>query len=180
MPPPPWTTATRDPPPPPSRAAVWCLRLVRLPMIVGIVSVFAAATALLAFSAVQAYLLIERLVAGDGTLMTKEELMLASMKLVDLVLLATVLHIMAVGLYGLFIDRRLPVPPWLRIRNIDTLKHRLTGVVITLLGIVFLEHVTSWDGQRDLLTIGIAVAIVVVALSYFLSVPIRPDKTDES
>lgn len=162
-----------------SRTVRWLLMLARVPMIVGMVSIFVAATALLVFGAMQTYQLVQRLMAPGGMDMPKEELMLASMKLVDIVLLATVLHIMAIGLYGLFIDSRLPVPPWLRIHNIDTLKHRLTGVVITVLGIVFLEHVISWDGQRNLMPFGIAVAAVVIGLSYFLSVPIRPEKPDE-
>jgi uncharacterized membrane protein YqhA len=154
-----------------SRAVIWLLRLARFPMIVGVASVFATATALLAFVAVRAYELVARLAAPGGMDLPKEELMLATIKLLDLVLLATVLYIMAIGLYGLFIDSRLPVPPWLRIDDIDALKHRLTGVVITVLGVVFLEHAISWDGQRDLLPFGAAVAAVVLALTCFLAVP---------
>lgn len=154
-----------------SRVVVWLLRLARFPMVVGITSVFTTATALLAFVAVRAYELVAQLAAPGGLGLPKEELMLAAIKLFDLVLLATVLYIMAIGLYGLFIDSRLPVPPWLRIDGIDALKYRLTGVVITVLGVVFLEHVISWDGQRDLLPFGAAVAAVILALTCFLAVP---------
>lgn len=139
-------------------------------MLVGVVSVFAAATALLGYSAVQTYVLIERLLESGGVNMPKEEVILASIKLVDVVLLATVLHIVSIGLYGLFIDDRLPVPGWLRIGNIDSLKQKLSGVVVTVLGVVFLEQAISWNGERELLPFGLAVAAVIVALSYFLGV----------
>jgi uncharacterized membrane protein YqhA len=154
--------------------ARWLLRLARFPMIVGIAAIFVAATALFAFAAVQTWRLVDRLLAPGGLDLAKEDLMLLTIKLVDLVLLATVLNIMAIGLYGLFIDSRLPVPPWLRITDIDALKQKLNGVVVTVLGVVFLEQVIAWDGTRDLLSFGVAVAAVVVALSYFLG--IRPAK----
>lgn len=160
--------------PRPRPVARWLLRLARFPMIVGIAAIFVAATALLAFAAVQTWRLIERLLAPGGMDLAKEDLMLLTIKLVDLVLLATVLDIMAIGLYGLFIDSRLPVPPWLRITDIDSLKQKLNGVVVTVLGVVFLEQVIAWDGTRDLLPFGLAVGAVVVALSYFLGV--RPGK----
>jgi uncharacterized membrane protein YqhA len=146
----------------------WLAGMARAPIIAGILSVFVAATALLAFAVVQTYKLVERLFAPGGMNLDKEDLMLASIKLVDVVLLATVLQIMAIGLYGLFIDSRLPVPAWLRIDHIDALKHKLTGVVIIVLGVVFLEQAISWDGQRNLLPFGVAIAAVVLALSYFL------------
>ncbi len=39
------------------------------------------------------------------------------------------LYIIAIGLYELFIDSRIPVPPWLRIDDIDDLKHKLVSVM---------------------------------------------------
>lgn len=154
----------------PSRVAYWLLKIARLPMIIGIVSVFTAATALLVFGAVQTWRLLEALAAPGGLDQPKAEVILASIKLVDVVLLATVLHIVAIGLYGLFIDRHLPVPGWLRITDIDSLKQRLSGVIIIVLGVVFLEQAISWDGQRSLLPLGLSIAAVIVALSYFLRV----------
>lgn len=165
-------TAPADRPPArrPSRVAYWLLTIARLPMIIGIASVFTAATALLVFGAVQTFRLLERLAAPGGMDLPKVEVILASIKLVDVVLLATVLHIVAIGLYGLFIDSRLPVPGWLRITDIDSLKQRLSGVIIVVLGVVFLEQVISWDGERSLLPLGLSIAAVIAALSYFLRV----------
>lgn len=164
----------------PSRFAVWTLRLARFPMIVGILSIFVTASALLVFSAVQTWRLVERLAAPGGLNLAKEEVIVLTVKLVDVVLIATVLHIMAIGLYSLFIDSRLPVPPGLRIDSIDALKQKLNGVIVTVLGVLFLEQVVAWDGTRNLLPFGIAVALVVAALSLFLGTrPPRPKGMDE-
>jgi hypothetical protein len=43
------------------------------------------------------------------------------------------------------------------------------------LGVLFLEQVVAWDGGRDLLGFGAAIALVVAALTYFLSQ--KPRKT---
>jgi uncharacterized membrane protein YqhA len=89
--------------------------------------------------------------------------------------LATVLYIIALGLYALFVDDRLPLPAWLEIHDLDDLKEKLISVVIVVLGVLFLEQVVAWDGGRDLLGFGAAIALVVAALTYFLSQ--KPRKT---
>ena len=52
------------------------------------------------------------------------------------------------------------------------------GVVIVVLGVMFLGFVVAWDGTRDLLGIGVAIALVIAALTYFLSTVkgAKPDK----
>ena len=146
----------------------WLLRLARLPVLVGIGSMFVAATALLAFGAFQTFRLVTALIEPGGMDMPKTELILASIKLVDVVLLATVLHLVALGLYGLFVDPRLPVKGLWRITDIGTLKRNLGGVVVIVLGVVYLEQAISWDGQRDLLPFGLATGAVIAALSLFV------------
>lgn len=96
-------------------------------------------------------------------------LALEFIEIVDLFLLGTVMLMIALGLYELFIDPDLPLPDWLQIRTFDDLKHKLIGVVIVVLGVLFLGHVVAWDGQRDLLRFGAGIALVIAALSYFLS-----------
>lgn len=96
-------------------------------------------------------------------------LALEFIEIVDLFLLGTVMLMIALGLYELFIDPDLPLPDWLQIRTFDDLKHKLIGVVIVVLAVLFLGHVVAWDGQRDLLRFGAGIALVIAALSYFLS-----------
>lgn len=141
---------------------------VRLVMFVGIFSLVAAATALLVFGGVSTYRHIAMMVAGDDAALTSREVFLASIKLVDLVLLATILEVVAIGLYSLFIDSDIPVPNWLRTDDVDSLKSKLAGIVAVMLGVLFLEQVITASDAFDLLQMGTAIALVIVALTYFI------------
>ena len=87
------------------------------------------------------------------------------MTIIDLFLLGTVLYIVAVGLYELFVDPGLPMPPWLRIATLDDLKERLLGVVVVLLAVTFLGSAVTWDGSANILALGLAVGAVVGAVT---------------
>jgi uncharacterized membrane protein YqhA len=137
-------------------------------IIVAVVGIFGLATALLLYGAADTFTLVAGLFGGAGGKGSKA-LILAAIELVDLFLLATVLYVIAIGLYELFISDTLALPTWLEIHNLDDLKSKLIGVVIVVLGVLFLGQVIAWDGQRDLLGYGAAVALVVAALTYFLS-----------
>jgi uncharacterized membrane protein YqhA len=88
---------------------------------------------------------------------------------VDVFLLGTIFYIIALGLYELFIDDQVKVPTWLEIHTLDDLKERLIGVVIIVMGVFFLEKIVTWKEQIDLFQLGIAIAVVIAALTYFLS-----------
>ena len=137
-------------------------------MIVGIASLIVAAATLLIFGAVETYRHIVMIVAPVGAELTNREVFLASIKLVDLVLLATVLQVVAFGLYALFIDSNIPVPVWLRRGDVDGLKSMLAGIVAVMLGVLFLEQVITGVDAQELLASGISIAAVIVALSYFI------------
>jgi len=102
-----------------------------------------------------------------------KELAVEFIQLIDLFLLGTVLYIVALGLYELFIDDELPLPQWLLIHDLDDLKDRLIGVVIVLLGVTFLGKVVTWDGDRNIVYFGGAIAMVILALGAFLAVSVR-------
>lgn len=97
-----------------------------------------------------------------------KKLLLACVEIVDLFLLATVFLITGLGLYSLFIDDTLPLPAWLEIHTLDDLKAKLLGVVVTVLAVLFLGQAETWDRESDLLGFGGGIALVIVALTYFL------------
>lgn len=138
-------------------------------IIIPAVGSFVAATTLLVYGAIEIADLI--LHSFDSSVSSKgaKALALGFIETVDLFLLGTVLYIIALGLYELFVDENLPLPAWLTIHTLDDLKHKLTGVVILVMGVLFLGQVVTWDGQRDLLPYGAAIAMVIAALTYFLS-----------
>ena len=141
------------------------LRATRLLLIVAIVCTFVAAMALLIYGALETYGMIARLAARSDESAAGKQLVLKSIELVDMFLLATVLYVIAIGLYELFIDNRIPVPAWLRIDDIDDLKHKLVSMVISVLAVVFLGQILAWNGERNLQPLGIAVAAVIAALA---------------
>jgi uncharacterized membrane protein YqhA len=91
-------------------------------------------------------------------------------QLIDVFLLGTVLYIIALGLYELFVDQDLPMPTWLRIRDFDDLKDKLIGVIIVLLAVTFLGSAVTWQGGKDILYFGTAIGVVIVALAVVLVV----------
>jgi uncharacterized membrane protein YqhA len=137
-------------------------------MVIGIISLLAAAATLLLFGALETYRHIARIVAPTGAGLTNREVFLASIKLVDLVLLATVLQVVAIGLYAMFIDDEIPVPRWLRSSDVDGLKQKLAGIVAVMLAVLFLEQVIAGAAGREMLAWGIAIAAVILALGYFI------------
>lgn len=138
----------------------------RFLILIAVFAIFLIATALLVFGAAETVALLTGLFDVTGSKGSKA-LLLSAIELVDLFLLATVLYVIAVGLYELFIDDKLPLPTWLVIHTLDDLKDKLLGVVVVVMGVLFLGQIISWDGERDLLSYGAAVALVIAALAYF-------------
>jgi|FrelakmetLWP11LW_1041352.scaffolds.fasta_scaffold62574_2 uncharacterized membrane protein YqhA len=130
----------------------------------------AASLALFAYGVAEtAVVIVDTIAKAEVSSKGGKALALAFIEIVDLFLLGTVLLMIALGFYELFIDPDLKLPEWLQIRTFDDLKNKLVGVVIVVLGVMFLGFVVAWDGTRDLLGIGVAIALVIAALTYFLS-----------
>ena len=99
---------------------------------------------------------------GDGA----KHLSIESIELIDLFFLGTVLYIIALSLYELFINEHLPIPSWLVVTNLDDLKAKLLGVVTVLLAVTFLANVVTWNGNVNIVALGAAVGLVLFALAY--------------
>ena len=137
---------------------------------VAIVGTFAGATALLAYGLMEARALIDsviavwlRVEASTGRVPP----VLAAIGAVDAFLVAVVLYFIAVGLYQISFHP-LPLPEWLVVNDLDDLEDKLLRVVVAALGVAFLGHATTWNGQRDLLGYGVATALVIGALAFHL------------
>jgi uncharacterized membrane protein YqhA len=93
------------------------------------------------------------------------ELSVGMIGTIDLFLLGTVLYIIALGLYELFIDDTLVMPKWLKIDTLDELKEKLIGVIVVLLLVTFLGQVSLWEGDVNIIAYGGAIALVLFALA---------------
>lgn len=106
----------------------------------------------------------------------EDQLILKTLKSVDLVLIGVVFFIMGVGLFELFIKPIDNLPPWLVIDDIDQLKSMLIKVIILVMGVSFCGKTVTWNGTTDLMGYGIGLGIVIFALTFFLKV--KSDKKD--
>jgi uncharacterized membrane protein YqhA len=150
------------------RSALLALKTLQLVTILGIAALLLASAILLLYGVVETMLYILRLVVPGPEPLTNRDMFLSSIKLIDLILLATIMQVVGIGLYSLFISRNLPVPDWLRTTHIDELKLKLAGIVAIMLGVLFLEQVFYWGSERDLIPLGIGIGVVILALSYFI------------
>ncbi len=89
-------------------------------------------------------------------------------QITDIILLGTVMYIVGIGLYQLFIDQSLSVPSWLRVHDLIELKRDLIGVTVVLLGVTFLAEVVEWKGDHSIIFLGAAISLVVFALGLIL------------
>ena len=142
----------------------------RLLVLVAVVCTFAGATTLLAAGGLNSGQAVtdfirERPTDAHGV----RHLLLEFVEVVEIFLVAMVLYLIALGLYTLFVDPSLPVPTWMVAHSLTDLKDTLVGVVGATLGVLFFGEVVTWDGERDLLRLGVGVAAVISALTYFLA-----------
>jgi uncharacterized membrane protein YqhA len=140
-------------------------RAVRLVMLVPILATMLVALGLFAFGAWETWHFLVELYSG----MPKAAALLLAIEIVDLFLLATVVQVVSLGLYQLYFDQDIRLPAWLKIETLDDLKAKLVGVVITVLAVYFLGQAVVWTTGIDILFLGGAVALVMVASTWFIA-----------
>ena len=117
-------------------------------IIVAVVGSFVASAAALLYGGVATFLIVINTFSSlEFTTSGAKVLSVDLVTMIDLFLIGTVLYIIAVGLYELFIDAGLPMPAWLKITTLDDLKERLLGVVAVLLAVTFLGNAVTWTGR---------------------------------
>ena len=138
-------------------------------VMIAVIGSFLSATAILIYGGIEVILLIrDAFFSGKIDGKVAKSLLVSFIEIVDLFLLGTVIYIIAIGLYELFIDDQIQLPDWLEIHTLDDLKDKLIGVIVVVLAVLFLGQIVAWDGQRDLLSYGVSIALVIAALTYFL------------
>lgn len=103
-----------------------------------------------------------------------------AIELIELFLLGTVLYVIALGMYQLFIERDVYLPAWLEINSLDNLKERLLSTVLVMLAVTFLGYAVTWDGSINILGMGIAVGLVIAAIAYTIRLGRQIQKQDDS
>ncbi|MEJ6507175.1 MAG: YqhA family protein [Microbacteriaceae bacterium] len=96
-----------------------------------------------------------------------KEVIVEVLTAVDAILLGTVLLVIGYGLYELFVDTEVDVPPWLEIRDLDDLKSKLIGVVVAIIAVVFVGVLVDSTRAGDVLAYGAGAGALVLGLGAF-------------
>ena len=120
-------------------------------VLIATLSLFLAFMAVMVSTMIVTVTTILHAIGGD---LSQNEMIGKLIKQADYALLATVLYVLALGLYSLFVDDRVPMPGWLRIHDLGQLKELLAGVVVVAIAVIFLGQALTWDGTSDLLAPG--------------------------
>lgn len=143
--------------------------LTRAIIILPVIATTAAALALMVWGFIDTFRFVRELLFPGEHALSRDEALLHAIEIVDLFLLATVVQVVSLGLYQLYFKQDLALPKWLKIEDLDDLKSKLVGVSITVLAVFFLGKAITWNSGIDILYLGGAAAMVIVALTYFLS-----------
>ena len=139
-------------------------------VVVAVLGTFVASLALLVYEAI----VVVGAVVGvirEGSVSPKaaKALAVGLIEAVDVFLIGIALYSTSLGMYALFVDSTLPLPRWLAVHDLDDLKNNLVSVVIAVLAVLFLREAVAWDGSRELLAFGAALALIIAALTLFLT-----------
>jgi uncharacterized membrane protein YqhA len=143
----------------------------RYVMTVASLAVFVGATVLLVVGIIEmAGAVWHALFAGQIQTAESVSLRVAVIEAVDVILVATVLFLIAFGLYQLFVDPTLrsTLPAWLQISAISNLEVRLAGMVVTVLSIIALTRALESHSAAAGTGVGFEIAAIIAAISLFL------------
>lgn len=148
-------------------------------MLVGVVASVVLAALLFIVMAGRTVAAVEEAAAALTSEKAVKLLTVACIELADLTLIAAALYIIGVGLFELFIAP-VPMPSWLTITSLDDLKSALINIVVVALGVTFLGQIVTWDGHTNLLTFGVAIGAVIVALAAFGALRLTPEQSPQT
>jgi uncharacterized membrane protein YqhA len=117
---------------------------------------------------------------GDFSKETAKIASLAAIEIIDLFLIATVSYIAAVGIYKLFIGKQsVKLPMRLSINSLKDLEDKIIGIIVAALAVAFLGQAATSKAPEALLNYGGGIALVIVALAFFIRQPDKKKPTPE-
>jgi uncharacterized membrane protein YqhA len=140
---------------------------------------FLASTRYLAVIGVVALLVSALAAFGWGVVLTLEAVILiisslghaagitiALVEIVDAFLIATMLLVFSLGIFELTIGD-LPLPDWMEIHNLHDLKAKLSGLLVLVMAVKFLEKLAEWQNGLETLFFALAIGVVAAVLIAF-------------
>lgn len=154
---------------PPAPAVLRLTGATRWLMAIAVLGCLAIGATLLVHSAVDTIKLVGYALTDDPAGKLGKLLAIKAIELLDRYLIASVALITALGLCSLFLDDRVPVPAWLRIKSLTDLKDKLLHVIVVVIAVIFVGQLAAWDGGFEIAAAGGAVAAVIAAVTGFVA-----------
>lgn len=148
---------------------------IRFFVLIPVIGLAIAACALFIVGGIDIVHFIGELINGTAQKGPEGNIIISIVETVHLFLVGTVLFLTSFGLYQLFIQP-LPLPEWLKVRNLEELELNLVGLTVVVLGVNFLSVIFN-PQEINLLIYGIGYAFPIAALAYFMKV--RSSLTEE-
>lgn len=140
------------------------LSLTRYAVVVPALASILGALLLMAQGSISMVVAVISAVSNESTL---KDTIVDVLTAVDAILLGTVLLVIGYGLYELFIDAEVNVPPWLRVRDLDDLKSKLIGVVVAIIAVIFVGVFVDSNRAEDVIAYGVGAGAIVSGLAIF-------------
>jgi uncharacterized membrane protein YqhA len=134
---------------------------------IAVVLILFCAVALYLFTTIAALIAIFNAMMSDSWGVYSINSIAASvLKIVDFFLLSIGLHLIALGVYKLFINEDIALPKTMASGSFDELKLTLIKLATIVLLLDFVEQALSSRPPRELMEFGIAIAVVLAAVSW--------------
>ena len=141
---------------------------IRFFVLIPVIGLAIAACALFIIGGIDIVHFIGALITGTAQAGPEGNIIVYIIATVHLFLVGTVLFLTSFGLYQLFIQP-LPLPEWLKVRNLEELELNLVGLTVVVLGVNFLSVIFN-PQEINLLIYGIGYAFPIASLAYFMKV----------
>jgi uncharacterized membrane protein YqhA len=133
---------------------------------VAVLGLFVTAVGTFGWAIARTVLVIADVVDGG---LGEDQLLVDLLEVIDTYLIAVVQLIFVIGLYELFVGD-LDVPDWLEVHSLDDLKKSLIDALIVVLAVKGVEKLVAAERALDALYTSAAIAVLVVAFTWFRSV----------
>ncbi|MGI9319720.1 MAG: YqhA family protein [bacterium] len=134
---------------------------------IAVVLILFCAIALYLLTTIAALIAIINAAMSDGWDVYSINIIAASfLKIVDFFLLSIGLHLIALGVYKLFINEDIALPKAMGSGSFNELKLTLIKLATIVLLLDFVEQALSSRPPRELMEFGIAIAVVLAAVSW--------------
>ncbi|MGE5291263.1 MAG: YqhA family protein [Micromonosporaceae bacterium] len=150
----------------------WGLLLSRLLILIPVIVLVASAAAAFVYDAAVFIQLFGDVIAQPFPLGNRIGRLLL---VIDLFLVGATLLIAGIGFYELFISRvdvggKRGMPGWLVMNDLNDLKARVVSMLVLVTAVSFVDVAVEFhsEGGHDILFLGVAVALVIAALTAFL------------